>query len=82
MNLGKLSDLPAKFFEAVKNFLVKLFTDPKEWAKMAAKVLHWVEDEIKNILEDTFGLSSKESQAILSAISAFCPIVSAVNLLG
>jgi len=82
VNLGKLSDLPAKFFEAVKNFLVKLFTDPKEWAKMAAKVLHWVEDEIKNILEDTFGLSSKESQAILSAISAFCPIVSAVNLLG
>ena len=82
VTVGKLSDLPAKFFEAVKDFLIKLFTDPKYWAEMAAKVLNWVEDKIKGILEGTFGLSSTDAQAILSVISAFCPIVTAVTLLG
>ncbi|WP_103068627.1 hypothetical protein [Aquimarina sediminis] len=81
VHVGKLSDLPSKLFEAVKDFLVKLFTDPKYWAEMAAKVLGWVEDQIKGILQNVFGLSSKEAQAIVSAISAFCPIVNAVNLL-
>lgn len=82
VNVGKLSDLPAKVFEAVKDFLVKLFTDPKYWAQMAAKVLGWVEDQIRGILENVFGLSSKDAQAILSVISAFCPIITAVNILG
>ncbi|WP_282126781.1 hypothetical protein [Marinifilum flexuosum] len=82
VNVDKLSDLTSKFFEAVKEFLKKVFTDPKYWAEMAAKVLGWVEDEIEGVLTNVFGLSFDEAKKILSAISAFCPIVTAVNLLG
>jgi len=82
VNVGKLADLPAKCWNAVKEFLIKLFTDPKYWAQMAAKVLGWVEDRIRGVLENVFGLSSKEAQAIITVISAFCPIVTAVNILG
>lgn len=82
VNVGKLADLPGKCWEAVKAFLTRLFQDPKYWAEMAAKVLGWVEDRIKGVLENVFNLSSKDAEAILSAIGAFCPIVTAVNLLG
>jgi hypothetical protein len=82
VNAGKLAELPGKCWEAVKAFLIRLFTDPKYWAEMAAKVLGWVEDKITGVLESAFGLSSKEAQAIVSAISAFCPIVTAVSVLG
>jgi len=60
VNVGKLSDLPSKFFDAVKDLLVKLFTDPKYWAEMAAKVLGWVEDKIKDALVSAFGLKPEE----------------------
>ena len=82
VNVGKLADLAGKCFDAVKEFLIKLFTDPKAWAEMAAKVLGWVEDKIKGILEGVFGLSPQDAAAILAVISAFCPIVTAVNVLG
>jgi hypothetical protein len=82
VNVGKLADLAGKCFDAVKDFLIKLFTDPKAWAEMAAKVLGWVEDKIKGVLENAFGLSPKDAEAILAVISAFCPIITAVNLLG
>jgi hypothetical protein len=82
VNFGKLADLPAKCWEAVKNFLIELFKDAKYWAEMAAKLLGWVADKIAGVLESAFGLSSKEAQAIITAISAFCPIVTAVSLLG
>jgi hypothetical protein len=82
VNVGKLADLAGKCFDAVKEFLIKLFTDPKAWAEMAAKVLGWVEDKIKGVLESAFGLSPQEAEAILAVLSAFCPILTAVNLLG
>ncbi|THU38328.1 hypothetical protein FAM09_16770 [Niastella caeni] len=82
VNVGKLADLAGICWQAVKDFLIKLFTDPKYWAEMAAKVLGWVEDRITGVLTSVFGLSSSEAKAIVSAISAFCPIVTAVSILG
>ncbi|KAA5533715.1 hypothetical protein F0919_14375 [Taibaiella lutea] len=82
INTGKLSDLPAAVFNAVKDFLVNLFTDPKKWAEMAAKVLNWVEDQVTSVLESAFGLSESDAKAILSALGLFCPIITAVNILG
>ena len=79
---GKLKDLAGEFFKKVEAFLKKLFTDPKVWADLAGKVLGWAEDKVRGVLKDVFGLSGKDANDILSAISAFCPIVTAVNVLG
>lgn len=81
INAGKLSDLPAAAFNAVKNFLIDLFKDPKKWAEMAAKVLNWVEDQVTSVLESAFGLSESDAKAIISAAGLFCPIITAVNIL-
>lgn len=81
VHVGKFSELPAKCFEAVKEMLVKLFTDPKYWAQMAAKVLGWVEDKVRSVLSGVFGLSSQQVDTIINAINAFCPIVTAVGIL-
>lgn len=82
VNVGKLSDLPAIAISAVKDFLVELFTDPKKWAEMAAKVLKWVEDQVTSVLQSAFGLSADDAKAIISTLGLFCPIVTAVNILG
>ncbi|MEO7976548.1 hypothetical protein [Flavobacterium sp.] len=82
INFGSLSGLPSAAFNAVKNFLIELFTDPKKWAEMAAKVLNWVEDQVISVLEGAFGLSSSDAKAILSTLGLFCPIITAVNILG
>jgi hypothetical protein len=82
VNTGSLSDLPEEAFNAVKNFLTELFTDPKKWAQMAAKVLNWAEDQVTSVLQSAFGLSPSDAKAIISALGLFCPIITAVNLLG
>jgi hypothetical protein len=82
VNVGRLSDLPDKFFNAVKEFLIRIFTDPKYWAEMAAKVLGWFKGQVKDVLVNKFGLSEKEAQEIISDLSAFCPIITTVGILG
>jgi hypothetical protein len=73
-----LADLPRIFFEAVKDFLVKLFTDPKAWAEMANKVLAWTADQISSVLGSIFGLDAGTIKAILAPL---CPIGTALSIL-
>ena len=81
VHVASWKGLVDKLFDAVEQFLIKLFTDPKYWAEMAAKVLGWVEDKVQGILEDHFGLSPQEAKAIVNTLEAFCPIITAVKLL-
>lgn len=80
--VGKLTGLPAKCWQAVKDFLWELFKNAAYWAEMAAKVLGWAADKISEVLKDFFKLLPEEVRAIVSAISAFCPIITAVSILG
>lgn len=82
ISTDKLSGLPEAAFNAVKDFLIDLFKDPKKWAEMAAKVLNWVEDQVTSVLQSAFGLSESDAKAIISTLGLFCPIITAVNILG
>jgi hypothetical protein len=73
-----LADLPEIFFNAVKDFLVKLFTDPKAWAEMANKVLAWTTDQISSVLGSIFGMDADTIKAILAPL---CPIGTALSIL-
>jgi hypothetical protein len=73
-----LADLPVVFFNAVKDFLVNFFKDPKAWVALANKVLAWSIDQISSVLSSVFGLDAATIQAILKTL---CPISTALSLL-
>ena len=79
VDTGDLAHLPKMIWDAIVDFLKDLFTDAKEWAKMAKKALDWTEDKISGVLSDTFGLDKDEIKEILNIVSNLCPVTAALN---
>lgn len=75
LKVQDLTHLAKLLFDKVFDFLKKLFTDPKEWAKIASEAMGWATDKIEGALQSVFGLSAKEAQAVLAVI---CPMSLAV----
>jgi hypothetical protein len=75
---GDLSKLPEVIWEAIKNFLEKLFTDPEEWAKMAKSAINWTHDQITGVLKDQFGLSPDAAEVILAVVFPVCAMTTAL----
>ncbi len=79
VDTGDLAKLPKMLFDAIFDFLKELFTDPKEWAKVAKKALDWTEDKISGVLSDTFGLDKEQIKQVLDVIANLCPVTAALN---
>lgn len=79
INTQDFTKLPELFFDEVKKFLKDLFTDPKEWAKIASRALGWGTSEISGVLSDVFGLPKDEIDTILKTV--LCPVGTALGSL-
>lgn len=78
---GSLAELPSMVFNAIKDFLVDLFTDPKKWVEYAKKVLGWAENELSKVLGNVFGLDPADIKKVLDEVLEYCPLTSASNFL-
>ena len=76
-----IEDLPKVLFNAVKAFLIDLFTDPKKWAEYAKKALDWTADKIEGVLKDTFKLGEEAIKGIVAGLSSICAMTQALGAL-
>ncbi|WP_346882200.1 hypothetical protein [uncultured Algibacter sp.] len=76
-----IEDLPKVLFNAVKAFLIDLFTDPKKWAEYAKKALDWTADKIEGVLKDTFKLGEEAIKGIVAGLSSVCAMTQALGAL-
>jgi hypothetical protein len=77
-----LADLPVVLFNAIKDFLIDLFKDPKKWADYAVKALGWAQDKVESVLTSVFpGLTKDQAAAILTALFPVCAVTQALTSL-